>query len=328
MYSHAHREGKAVPPIKAVEPRFDVGNLSKAHLGRSRRHFNEAQRWLEKGDADEALEELFRAQRFYTKAIPYSADPPLLRGIFYYYYLARQAAQQFERARDAYCEYVSLTRNLAGSAGPIEQFEPLADKCGGTAASGTAEIKVTSNFDGAHVWVDGRHRGVIGRTQPFVDPFIPAGPHLIEVRKVGYARWGTLAALKDGTSKAVTARLVEARNRSTDYDPLAKIVFDGEDAYGDAYLVDLMFEMSERYGVTTLVSAFLEPESGGTAMKLTVLIANEEGVERREYPVGGGRQGHYAALTQFWLDQYGEPLNPGNAQADVERWAPTLFKVE
>ena len=45
-----------------------------------------------KGDADEAQEALFRAERFYNKGIPYATDHGLLRGIFFYYYLARVAA--------------------------------------------------------------------------------------------------------------------------------------------------------------------------------------------------------------------------------------------
>ena len=47
MYDSAARAGKKVFPVRAIEPRFDVGRLSKADLETSRRHFNDAQRALE-----------------------------------------------------------------------------------------------------------------------------------------------------------------------------------------------------------------------------------------------------------------------------------------
>jgi hypothetical protein len=327
MFDHAHTLKPTAPRAKSIEFRYDVGRLSKADLETARRHFNDAQRALEKGDADEAQEQLFRAERFYNKGIPYATDHGLLRGIFFYYYLARLAGGQEEPAREAYCAYVALTRNLAGSAGPIEQFEPLADKCGTTTIAGTAELRVTAEVDGAHVYVDDRPTGVVGRDVAFVDPFLPAGPHLVEVRKAGFARWGTLVNLKNGASESVRAKLTEAKNRKEEYEPLAEIVFTGPDASSEDYLTEVMFDAAERFGVRVLVAGYLEPGTAGQA-QLTLITYRDSAIEQDVYPVPVGADAHRAVLEQFWQARFGQAVKPADAQPVVDRWAPTLFKVE
>lgn len=326
MFDHAHQEGRDVPRSKSIEPRFDVGKLSKADIEKARRHFNEAQRELEKGDAEEAMEQLFRAEHFYNQAVPYSTEPALLRGIYYYYFQARKAAGLEEEARDAYCAYVAVARALAGSVGPIEQFEPLADRCGPTPIAGTAELRVTANVDGAHVFIDQHAVGVVGRELPYVDPFLPAGPHLVEVRKAGYARWGTLVTLEKGDSKSLRADLGRARNRDEEYDPLAELIFRGDDAFGEDYIADLLFQMAERYHVETLISAYLEPAASGAT--LTIFTHGDDGVSRDEYPIAEGLDGHRPALARYWKARFGFALDPADALPAPDRWAPTLFKVE
>lgn len=328
MFDHGHLQKQAVPRSKSIEFRYDVGRLSKADLETARRHFNDAQRALEKGDADEAQEQLFRAERFYNKGIPYATDHGLLRGIFFYYYLARLAGGQEVPAREAYCAYVALTRNLAGSAGPIEQFEPLADKCGQTSIAGTAELKVTAEVDGAHVYVDDRPAGVVGRDVAYVDPFLPAGPHLVEVRKAGFARWGTLVNLKNGASESVRAKLAEAKNRKEEYEPLADIVFAGPDASSEDYLTEVMFDAAERFGVRVLVAGYLEPGPAAGQVQLTLITYRDSAIEQDAYPVAAGADAHRAVLEQFWQARFGQAVKPADAQPVVDRWAPTLFKVE
>lgn len=331
MYDYAHGEagagGKRVPATMAIEPRFDVGHISKGELEKSRRHFNDAQRALESGDADEAQEQLFRAERFYNKGIPFASDEGLLRGIFFYYYLVRVAAGQEAEARDAYCAYVALSRNLSGSAGPLEQFEPLADKCGETKIAGTAELRVTADVDGAHVYVDDRAVGVIGRNIPYVDPFIAAGPHLVEVRKAGYLRWGELVILHQGQSQSLRAQLKEARNRKEDFDPLATMPFRGEDAFSDNYIADLLFQMADRYGALELVAGYVEagPQDRYT---LTLFSHGEDGSDRQTYEFSRGVDAHRPALSQWWQTRFGAALDPADALPVFDRWAPTLFKVE
>lgn len=328
MFDHTHLQKPAVPRSKSIEFRYDVGRLSKADLETARRHFNDAQRALEKGDADEAQEQLFRAERFYNKGIPYATDHGLLRGIFFYYYLARLAGGQDGPAREAYCAYVALTRNLAGSAGPIEQFEPLADKCGSTSIAGTAELKVTAEVDGAHVYVDDRPAGVVGRDVAYVDPFLPAGPHLVEVRKAGFARWGTLVNLKNGASESIRAKLADAKNRKEEYEPLADVVFSGPDASSEDYLTEVMFDAAERFGVRILVAGYLESGAAPGQVQLTLITYRDSAIEQDAYPLMAGADAHRAALEQFWQARFGQALKPADAQPVVDRWAPTLFKVE
>ncbi len=315
------------PKVLEIEPRYDVGNLQKGNLGRAERHFNDAQRALAKEDAEEAHDQLFRAERFYKKAMPYSADSPLLRGIYFYGYLADKLGGAEEKAKNRYCEYVALTRNLAGSAGPIEQFEPLADKCGETQIAGTAELKVRANVDGAHVYVDERRVGVVGRELPYVNPFISAGPHIVEVRTAGYVRWGTLLNLKNGASQSVRAKLKEARNRKEDYDPLAGLVFRGEDAFSEDYIADLMFTMAEQFRVTDLVVGYLDRAPDGRS-RLSVFCHGEEGVDRYNYAFAATVDAHRGALKEFWKARFGEALEPADALPAFDRWSPTLFKVE
>ena len=328
MYAYARQEGKPVPRILPVELRYDVGNLSKGEISKARVHFNDAQRALEAGDADEAKEQLFRAERFYKKAIPYASDHPLLRGIFFYYYLARQAAGLADEARENYCAYVALTRNLAGSAGPLEQFEPLADKCGDTKIAGTGELRVTADVDGAHVYVDNRAVGVIGRQIPYVDPFAPAGPHLVEVRKAGYARWGTLVTLFQGKSESLRAQLKKARNRAEEYTPLAGLVFEGDEALSEEYLADLFFQMADRFHARELVCGYLRALPGNRYVLTLFRFDAEHGMDRQEYSFGAELDGHRPALMQYWRARFGEVLDPEDAVPSADRFAPTLFKVE
>ena len=329
MFDFAAAEAKDKnkhPRTIPIEKRFDVGNISKGDVEKARRHFNAAQRELEKNEPDEAMDQLFRAELFYKKAVPYASDHGLLRGIFFYYYLARAAAGLKTEARDAYCAYVALTRNIAGSVGPIEQFEPLADKCGESKISGTAELTLRANVDGAHVFVDDRHVGLVGKTIEYSDPFIAAGPHLVEVRKTGYARWGTLVTLGKGKSKSLKARLKRAKNRKSDFDPLSELIFEGDEAFSDVYLADLMFQMSENYRVGTLVAAYLEPK--GSGLQLVIFTFSDTGVDRDDYSLSTELDSHRPALMKYWMTRYGQKLDPADALPVQDRWAPTLFKVE
>ena len=136
-----------------IEPFFDVGQLSTAKLKTSLRHFNEAQRAFEKSEFDEAKDQLRRAERFYNKGMPfiYNGNEELLQSIYYLNFLTHRGLKNKRRARDLYCQYVSLARNLTGSVGEIDQYDVLMQMCGKSPISGTAELKVTSNVDGALV---------------------------------------------------------------------------------------------------------------------------------------------------------------------------------
>ena len=329
MVEAARDEGKSkLPPVFPIEPRYDVGNMNKGNLNKALRQFNDAQRKLEQGDPEEAIEHLFRAERFYNKGIPFVTDTPLLRGIFYYYYLARTQAKQAEKAVESYCAYVALTRNLAGSAGSIDQFPPLADRCESTPINGTAELRVTANVDGAHVFVDERPVGVVGQELAYANPFIAAGPHLVEVRKAGYARWGTLVTLSQGNTKELMAKLTKARNRAEDYTPMADLAFEGPDAVSQDYLSDMFFELTERFGVTQIILAYADKPTASGPVKLTLLTVDEGGVDMQSFSFADDLDGHRPALMKYWKARFGEALDPADAIPVINSWAPTLFKVE
>ena len=327
LFDAGHREDEKIPRTLDVELRFDAGVARKGELERARRHFNDAQRAMERNDPEEALDQLIRAQRKYRKAAPFATDPALLSGIYYYEYLGRQGLKQTKKAIEAYCAYVAWTRNYSGSEGPLEQFEPLADKCGATATGGTSELLVNSNVDGAHVYVDGKPEGVIGKALPLSKPFIQAGPHMVEVRKAGYARWGTVVRLKKDRSLTVNAKLREAKNRETDYDQLATIQFSGDQAFSEAYIDDRFFELTELYGAAYLVAGYLEPDVEGQ-QKLTLITFHDFNRVSYTGVFGPERDAHQSVLSGYWKKQFGKDVDPADAEAIVERAAATMFKVE
>ncbi len=328
MYDGQATADAKVSKTIGIETRFDVGNLSKGTLSKARRHFNRAQRAIEKKDFSEAKDQLFRAKRFYVRAVPYSSEPALLREIFYYTFLTSQAIGKPKEAMEAYCTYVALERAMAGSAGPLEQFEPLADRCGESEAAGTAELRIKSNVDGAHVFVDGRRVGVVGRKVPFVAPFISAGPHFVEVRKIGYVRWGTLVSLKNGASKTERARLKSARGNvlNSDLQPLQDVTPSGSERSSDDYVNDLLFRMSEQYGVKRLLVGYLETK--GRKFGLTLLTFDGDNLGRFESSFNQNGDAHRPALTRYWKQMFGKTLDPADAQPILARFAPTVFKVE
>ncbi len=329
MFDYAHSNKPEIPSVLTIEQRFDVGHLSKGEIEKARMHFNAGQRALENNDAEEAHEQLFRAERFYSKALPYSSDSALLRGIFFYRYLVKVADKDEKAARDAYCAYVALTRSLSNSVGPIEQFEPLADLCGKSPSAGTGELQVSSNLNGAHVYIDDRAVGVVGVDQLFIDPFLTAGPHVVEVRKAGYVRAGELVTLKSGKSQKFSARLREAKNRKEEYAPLAELIFEGNEAFSEDYISDLFFQMAELYHAKTLVAGYLESagKSAKSDNKLTIFVFDDS-LETYNYTFGSEPDDHRLALQNFWQTRFGEALDPEDALPTFSRFAPTLFKVE
>lgn len=328
MYDEQSRTRPAIPRVIEIETRFDVGNLSKGTLSKAERHFNQAQRAIEKKDYSEATDQLFRAQRFYIRAIPYSSNPALLREIFYYTFKTRQAMKEDKKAVEAYCTYVALERAMVGSAGPLEQFQPLADRCGESDAAGTAELKIKSNVDGGHVFIDGRRVGIVGRKVPFVAPFLAAGPHFVEVRRVGYVRWGTLVTLKNGASKTERARLKTARGSvlNSDLQPLQNVTVSGPERTSNDYFNDLLFRMAEQYRVKQLLVAYLETK--GRQFGLSILSFDGDNVERFDADFGVGSEAHRPALSRYWKVRHGNPLDPADVQPIMARFAPTIFKVE
>jgi hypothetical protein len=328
MYNYDRQTQASTPKAVSIEPRFDVGHISKRHLSLSSSQFNSAQRSLARNEPEEALEFLTKARRFYLRAIPYSSNSDLLRGIFYYDYLATKAVGDSKSTVGKYCAYVALVRALAGSVGPLDQFEPLADQCGQSEQAGTVELKIKANVDGAHVFIDNRAVGVVGRAVPYVNPFIPAGPHFVEVRKAGYVRWGTLALLKSGQPRSLRARLKTARAdvRQAEYEPLNKLILSGPDAHSEEYLTEILFRVSELYGVNSLVLGYLET-AGRQKLSLSLLHFTGGSIERSRYKIPKSIDGYRPALKMFWKTTFKRDLSPADALPDANKFAPTFFKV-
>lgn len=312
-----------------IEFFYDVGQLSKANLHTARRHFNEGQRALESNDFEESKEQLFRARRFYLKGVPFVRDEPLLQSIFYFDYISHKNLKATKKARDLYCQYVSLSRNLTGSVGPIEQYESLVDLCGESPISGTAELNLKANVDGGHVYINNMPVGVISKSTPFSSPFMSAGVHLVEVRKIGYARWGTLVTLKNGSSKRLRAKLKRARNYAKDFQPLNELPLRGAEAYSDTYLAEFFYENAYKFGLDTLLTVYLEA-SGADEGRATFLTFRNETLEPRFEARFSTRErnGYYSALDAYWKRYFKVKVDLEQAREVQTRWQPTFFKVE
>jgi len=329
MIQYADAQESVRGRLYPMEFFFDVGELSKANLVTAERHFNDAQRALEANDFDEAREQLFRARRFYLKGVPYVRNEPLLQSIFYFDYITHKGLKQTKKAQDIYCQYVSLSRNLTGSVGPIEQYESLAELCGESQISGTAELKLSANIDGGHVYINNSPVGVIDSNTPFVSPFMAAGVHLVEVRKLGYARWGELVTLKNGRSKKLKARLKKAKNHVKDFQPLNQLPLRGPGAYSETYLAEFFYEAAYKFGIDTFLSVYLET-SGSDQVQATFFTFRGESLEDRyevRFP-SDERNGYYQALKSYWKTHFKFELNPEEARETNARWLPTFFKVE
>ena len=329
MVQYADAEGSVKGRLYPMEFFFDVGELSKANLTTAKRHFNDAQRALEGNDFDEAKEQLFRARRFYLKGVPYVRDEPLLQSIFYFDYITHKNLKKVDIARDLYCQYVSLSRNLTGSVGPIEQYESLAELCGESPISGTAELKLSSNVDGGHVYINNAPVGVIDSKTPFVSPFMAAGVHLVEVRKLGYARWGALITLKNGRSQKLRARLKKAKNNVKDFQPLNQLPLRGAGAYSDTYLTEFFYEAAYKFGIDTFLSVYLE-SAGTNTIRATFFTFRKETLEKRYETTfsTSERTGYNEALSGYWKRYFNMELDPEQARETSARWQPTFFKVE
>jgi hypothetical protein len=232
--------------------------------------------------------------------------------------------------RDLYCNYISLARNITGSVGPIEQFDVLAELCEESPISGTAELKVTSKVDGAHVYINNEPVGLVDQANPYISPFMPAGVHLVEVRKLGYARWGKLVTLENGKSKVMKAKLKRAKNRAKDFLPLANLQVTGEQAFSDTYLSDFFYERTYRFKVNTILVGYLAKASVLDQVQLTLLSFKDEMLgEKLSFQISKEqRHSYFPALAKFWESVFEFKEKPQEMRATQSRWMPTFFKVE
>jgi hypothetical protein len=133
--------------------------------------------------------------------------------------------------------------------------------------------------------------------------------------------------LKNGASESIRAKLTEAKNRKEEFDPLAELTFTGPDASSEDYVTELMFDTAQRFGVKILVAGYLDAGAAGQS-QLTLITYADSAIEQQTYAIPAGVDAYRAALKQFWQARFGVALEPADAQPVVDRWAPTLFKVE
>jgi len=186
-----------------------------------------------------------------------------------------------------------------------------------------------SDVDGAHVFIDGHQVGVVGTGVPYANPFLPSGPHFVEVRKAGQTRWGSLVELKSGESKTVKARLPRARRDvyQREYAPLANLVLSGREAHSEDYIAELLFAMAELYGVQEMVLVHLTKinEQKG---KMTMVSFVDGGLDTYAVDISLRGQGYETALRDFWKARFKIDLSPQEAVTSTDAFAPTLFKVD
>ena len=315
--------------LAPLELRYDIGFLSKANLVRSWRHFNDAQRALERRELEDARGQLFRANLFYEKGVPFVRDRRLLTNIYYYRYRHAQLQERSEESRELYCKYVSLSRNLTGSPGTIAQYLPLQERCGETKMSGTGELIVRSrSVEGAQLYINNQPIATVSPSLPYHNPFMSAGVHLIELRRAGYTRWGKLLTLPTGASRRLTGRLRPARNRAEDYEPLASIPLRGEEAYSPSYLNDFLWRFTERFELETLCLLYLEPgEQGG--LRFTAITYYDGQLLRSEQQLAGEeREDLLAALGNYWRETFASAAPNLDEERADQRWSPTIFRVD
>lgn len=331
MVVSAESEGKFNGRLYPIEVFFDgLNNATK--LEKSQRHFNEAQRAFEKGDYDEAMGQLKRARRFYERAMPfmYQGNEELLQSIYYLQFLTHKALKRNRQARDTYCIYVSLSRSITGSSGEIDQYDVLSDMCGESPISGSAELVIKSQIDGAHVFVDNIPVGIVSADTSYSNPFIASGVHLVEVRKIGYRRWGKLVTIKNGKRKALTARLKRSQYYNSDFVPIADLKVRGADAFSDVYLSEFFYGKTERFKVNTIIAVYLNGKPDSDEVSITLIAFRDEVIGSKVEATFNMQEinSYYPILRRYWKSVFGFDQEPSEMRAIQNRWMPTLFKVE
>ena len=252
-----------------MELRFDAGNLRKRDLARAKKHLDQMFRRIEKKDIQEAAEQLFRARRFIMKTFPFSMDSELFSEILYYQTVVNEKLGNSKKARRDYCTYLYAMSNLSRSATSIGQKVQELRSCDPTDETG--ELVLTSRIDGGVVFIDGAPVGVVGSKIPYTAPFLGIGYHFVEVRKPGMARWGEVVEIKPRKSIKRKVRLKKARPgvREAELDPLSSLVLFGDELSDEAYIQDIMFQYSQRVGLSTLLLGKVNAlPTGGAVLKL------------------------------------------------------------
>jgi hypothetical protein len=159
---------------------------------------------------------------------------------------------------------------------------------------------------------------------------MPSGVYFVEVRKIGFARWGKLVTLENGKSKRMKARLKRAKNRAKDFLPISNLKVSGPEAFSDTYLSDFFYERTFRFKVNTILAGYLSIKKPNESVTLTLVSFRDEMLGSKmtvELPLKQ-RHSYFKALSKFWREVFGFDQEPQEMRATQSRWMPTFFKVE
>jgi hypothetical protein len=219
---------------------------------------------------------------------------------------------------------------LTGSLGQIDQYKVLLDLCGKSPISGSAELIVKANVDGAHVFIDGKAVGIVSKDTAFTSAFETSGVHLVEVRKQGYQRWGELVTLKKNKRKEMQAKLKKSRYYESDFMPLANLRVHGPEAFSDTYLFDFFYHRTYTFKVNTILVGYLSPTKQSNQVRLNLLSFRAEELGSKLEGVFDAEEfnSYYPLLTRYWKGVFRFDQQPSETRATQSRLMPTLFKVE
>lgn len=263
-------------PWRHLELRFDAGNLRKRDSGRAKSHLNQTFRRLNKGDFQEAAEQLFRAKRFIFKTFPFSMDQALFAEILYYQSIVNEKLGKAKLAKEDYCTYLYAMSNLSRSSVPLDQKVQNLKSC--VPSDETGELVLSTSGDGGVVFIDGAPQGVVSPSIPYTAPYLSVGLHFVEVRRPGKARWGEVVDISPRKSIKRKVRLKSARSGVNDVelDPFSSLVFFGSEASGGAFVQEIMYQYAQRVGLNTLLlGKVITVPTGGWQLMLAGFHAGE-----------------------------------------------------
>lgn len=263
---------------RELELRFDAGNLRKRDLSRAKKHLDQMFRRMAHGDFEEASEQIFRARRFIQRTFPFSMDTELFSEILYYQTVVNEKLGKTKQSREDYCTYLYMMSNLSRSTASIGQKVQQLKSCDPTDETGELVLSVRSK--GGVVYIDGAPVGVVSSAIPYAAPFLAIGLHFVEVRRPGMSRWGQVLEIKPGKTLKQKVRLKRARPgvNEIELEPLSGLLLHGDDASGEDYVQDMLFQYVQRVGlVTFLLGKVKSTSKGGAVLRL---VRFEGGVVR------------------------------------------------
>ena len=252
-----------------LEKRFDAGQLRKRDVSRAQQHFTQMCRLVATNDFEEAEGQVYRAERFISKAFPYSMNYRLMSEILYYRSVIDGGLKRSKKAKESYCNYLYLRSNLSRS--PVSIGQKLSNLSSCEGEDETGELVVKTSAPSGIVFIDEVPVGIVEKSAPYSAPFLARGLHFVEVRRPGKARWGKVVDIKPGKSKKVRAKLKRPRPGvlGRELQPLQDLALTGEGRSGEDFIFDQMLKYRQLVGVDTVLFGKVDvPENGKRRLTL------------------------------------------------------------